>query len=246
MLVSSLVADRFLDSCNLGRENRILEIGTGRGTITKILAERVAFVESFEIDRKLFETAMELLSPHRNVKLICADAFDYDLTGERFDGCVTSLPYSMSLRFLKWLARRSGQFSMTSAIVQTEFAKKLAAVPGEPSFRAVSVMAQISFKVELGFKIGRKAFSPPPKVESRVVHFTPNYDLELPFFDERKIRILDFIFSFRGRHLSSALKKLFPDKKIEAYPQDLLSTRVESISPEEYVKIITLTEEMMS
>jgi 16S rRNA (adenine1518-N6/adenine1519-N6)-dimethyltransferase len=245
MLVSPVVADRFLDSCNLGRESRILEIGAGRGILTQKLAERVAFVESFEIDRKLFEATSKLVSPYRNVKLICADAFDYHLRGERFDSCVTSLPYAASLKFVRWLVQRSGQFSMASAIVQSEFAKKLASDPGVPSFRAVSVMAQISFKVELGFKIGRRAFSPPPKVESRVVHFIPNNEVDLPFFNVKKIRILDFIFSFRGRHLSSALKKLLQDKKVEAFSQDLLSSRVESIPPKEYLKIISQTEEMI-
>jgi ribosomal RNA small subunit methyltransferase A len=245
MLVSKTIANQFIDSCNLGQNSRVLEIGSGLGILTQMLAEKAAFVKSFEIDRALFEATERLVSLNKNVTLIQADAFDYDLNNEKYDACVTSLPYSESLRFIKWLALRVSQFKMAAAIVQSEFAKKLTATPGQPSYRAVSVLAQISFKIDILFNVGKDSFNPPPRVESSAIHLIPAPEVSLPFFKEERIWILDFIFSFRGRHLSSALKKLLPGKNVGNIFDDFLAARVETISPRDYVEIIQRTEEMV-
>jgi ribosomal RNA small subunit methyltransferase A len=245
MLVSNTIANRFVDSCNLGKNSRVLEIGSGQGILTQKLADKAAFVKSFEIDRALLETSERFFSEYKNVQLIQADAFDYDFN-EKYDVCITSLPYSESLRFIKWLALRASQFKLAAAIVQAEFAKKLTATPGQPSYRAVSVIAQIGFKVSILFNVSRDSFSPPPRVESSAIHLIPPSENSLPYFNEERIRILDFIFSFRGRHLSSALKKLHSGKYVGSIFDDLLTARVETLSPKDYVKIIQLAEELVA
>ncbi len=245
MLVSTTIANQFIDSCNLGQNSRVLEIGSGRGILTQRLAEKVGFVKSFEVDRALFEATRRVVSSYKNVQLIRDDAFGYDLKNEKFDACITSLPYSESLRFIKWLALRASQFDLTAAIVQYEFARKLTANPGQPSYRAVSVLAQISFEIKIIFDVGRDCFSPPPRVESSAVHLVPDPEVSLPFFNEERIQILDFIFSFRGRHLSSALKKLLPGKNAGNIFDDFLADRVETIAPEDYVKIVQRIEEIV-
>jgi 16S rRNA (adenine1518-N6/adenine1519-N6)-dimethyltransferase len=245
MLVSPTIANQFIDSCDLGQNSRVLEIGSGRGILTQKIADKAAFVKSFEVDRALFEATERLVSSYKNVQLIHADAFAYDLKNEKFDVCITSLPYSESLRFIKWLALRASQFKLTAVIVQSEFAMKLIANPSQPSYRAVSVVAQISFEIKTLFNVGRDSFSPPPRVESSAVHIIPTSDVSLPFFNEERIRILDFIFSFRGRHLSSALKKLLPGKNVGNLFDDILAARVETISPMDYMKIIQQAEKIV-
>jgi len=246
MLVSTAIADHFISSCNLGQNSRVLEIGSGRGILTQRLAEKAAFVKSFEVDQALFEATKKLVSSYKNVQLIQADAFGYDLKNERFDACVTSLPYSESLRFIKWLVQKTNRFNLVAAIVQAEFAKKLTARPGESSYRAVSVMAQISFEIEALFNVGRYSFSPPPKVESTAIQLIPTSEMTRPFFNRERIRILDLVFSFRGRRLYSALKKLLPGKNVETIFEDILAARVETISPKDYSKIIQQVEEFLA
>jgi 16S rRNA (adenine1518-N6/adenine1519-N6)-dimethyltransferase len=238
MLASSVVAERLVESCGLSSESRVLEIGTGHGMLTEKIATRSKFVESFEIDPELYKEIRSSLETFGNVKLICGDAFSYDFSGQKFDVCVTSLPYSQSLRFIRWLALRSDLFGKSVAIVQSEFADKLASPPGMRSFRAVSVIAQINFDIECLFDVGKEEFVPQPLVESRAIKLVPrNNDIQ-PFFNEKRLRILDFVFSFRGRKLSSAVKKLNPKGFEISIPNAILSTRIEGISPSEYKAII--------
>jgi 16S rRNA (adenine1518-N6/adenine1519-N6)-dimethyltransferase len=238
MLVSPAIAERLIGCCNLGPGSRVFEIGAGRGILTQRLAERTSLVKSFEIDRNLFEVTKKLVSNNTNVELLGRDAFQYDLKDERYDVCLTSLPYSESLHFIKWIARRAENFKVAVAIIQSEFAQKLIATPGQPNYRAISVISQIAFSVEILFSVGRASFRPPPKVESKAVRLWPILRGSQPFFDDDRIRILDFVFSFRGRLLSSALKKLLGDIKPVALSKELLSSRVETISPESYAEML--------
>src|SRR5579862_1324605 len=96
MLMSETVADKLVEACSLSQSARVLEIGTGLGVLTSRLAEKSAFVKSFEIDEHLFETVRKSLSRYENVELLLGDAFEHELN-ERFDVCITSLPYSQSL-----------------------------------------------------------------------------------------------------------------------------------------------------
>ena len=236
MLASDLVADRVVGACDVSPEDRVLEIGTGRGVLTRRLAEEAAFVQSFEIDSQLFGNAKKLLSRYRNLEVVNGDAFEHELD-RPFDICVTSLPYSQSLRFLRWLAVHADCFKRSVAIVQLEFANKLVSTPGTPSYRAVSVVAQISFEIQNLFTIAKTDFDPPPSVVSRVLRLFPKNNLKQPFFDKSRIHVLDQLFSFRGRLLSSAVRKLAPEGSSRLSPETL-ATRMENLSPTEYSEIL--------
>ncbi len=209
MLASDLAADKLVAVCNLSRGERVLEIGTGLGILTRRLAEKSAFVKSFEIDDHFYEFAKKSLSTYQNVEVVKGDAFEHELD-EVFDICVTSLPYSQSLRFVRWLALNCRFFKRSVVIVQLEFANKLVSDPGIPSYRAISVVAQISFEIQKLFPIGKTDFDPPPRVASQVLGLSLNDRLEQPFFNKNSIHVLDQLFSFRGRRLSSAVKSSLP------------------------------------
>ena len=132
----------------------------------------------------------------------------------------------------------SRRFSLVSAIVQSEFAEKLTSASGERSYRAISVIAQISFQIEKLFRIGRINFDPPPRVESTAISLIPKFQASHFVLDHARIRTIDFIFSFRGRRLSSALKKLAPDQPLGLIPEQLKATRVENLTPGNYQEII--------
>lgn len=242
MLVSQHVADKFIQSCDLSHESLVLEIGTGRGMLTERLAQRSKSVISFEVDRQLFERTKERLAGYKNIELVCGDAFDSGLIDQRFDVCVTSLPYSQSLRFLKWCAQRPEPFNLCAAIVQLEFANKLTSAPKVRSYRAASVIAQISFRIETLFRVNRREFDPPPSVDSVTIHLYPNEDRKQPFFEEKRLRMLDFIFSFRGRRLSSVLKKLASSVNVDSMPKNIVDSRIEAITPDEYARILPVLE----
>jgi 16S rRNA (adenine1518-N6/adenine1519-N6)-dimethyltransferase len=239
MLNSESIVDSLVESCGLSPRSRVLEIGTGTGVLTKKLAKKAGHVVSFEVDRSLFELSKTALSGFENVQLILGDVFAHDISNEKFDVCVTSLPYSESLRFVKWISIRSNVFSSSSVILQSEFAEKLRSSPGTRPYRAVSVIAQISLQIEHLFDIERNQFNPPPLVNSEAIRLSPNPNFKQPFFDRKKMEVLDYIFSFRGRHLSSAMKKMGKQSQIMNFPAELLSSRIEMIPPEDYARIIS-------
>ncbi|MDA4129341.1 MAG: 16S rRNA (adenine(1518)-N(6)/adenine(1519)-N(6))-dimethyltransferase RsmA [Thaumarchaeota archaeon] len=237
MLVAERTADQIVDSSELLPEDVVLEIGTGTGTLTKRLAQRVKRVISYEVDPRLFEEACLDLLKFRNVELVYGDAFKKE-NDSAFNVCVTNLPYSQSLTFVKWLSRRPSRFRLAVATLQSEFAQKLLSAPGENSYKAVSVMAQLSFDLNRLFSIGPEAFHPKPKVNSEIVKFYPKTDIPWPFMDQRKITLLNFLFSFRGRFLNSAVKKLAERTSPITLSNAILSKRVEELSPAEFVLIL--------
>jgi len=236
MLISESIADRLVDASEITSEDAVLEIGAGTGMITRRLVQKAKSVISFELDEQLFDEAKTILSP-RNVDIRLGDAFK-SADEIRFDACVTSLPYSESLKFIKWLSLRSGTFRCCVAIVQSEFAQKISSESGKSSYRAVSVIAQNSFEIERLFSIQREEFDPPPTVLSEAIRLTPRKDISQPFFDAKRIAITNQLFSFRGRLLSAAIKKLARRNDNLAISKDLLNTRVEDLEPNEIAELV--------
>jgi 16S rRNA (adenine1518-N6/adenine1519-N6)-dimethyltransferase len=245
MLASDVVADNLIAACNVSATDRVLEIGTGLGKLTGRLAEKAAFVKSFEIDSEYYTVVRRSLSRFQNLEVVSGDAFGYELD-EVYDVCVTALPYSQSLKFVRWLALNSKFFKRSIVIVQLEFANKLLSNPGIQSFRAISVIAQISFEIQKLFPIAKTDFDPPPNVVSQALRLFPNDRLKQPFFDITRIHVLDQLFSFRGRRLSSAMRKLSVEGSSSYLSPEILSARIQNISPLEYSEILPQIELRMS
>ena len=245
MLISEEIANRFVDAAEIVKDETVLEIGTGTGMITRRLCAIGKTVISYEIDSQVFEETRQSLSSYENLELKLGDAFDAS-NEVCFDVCVTSLPYSESLRFVKWLSMRSGGFKRCLAIVQSEFAEKISSKPGSDSYRAVSVIAQDSFEIERLFPIQREKFEPPPKVLSEVVKMTPKKIPRQPFFDSKRILLVNQLFSFRGRLLSAAVRKIVKPERRGEIPQEFLSTRVEDLSPDQIADLTLKIEAIMA
>ncbi len=237
MLASPEIADDLIEASAISKDEVVLEIGTGKGMLTGRLCQKAKRVISFEIDRRLYESAARLLSEYSNLELRFGDAFVH--MEVQFDVCVTSLPYSESLRFVKWLAIRSGSFKRCVAVLQSEFVGKITSSPGRDSYRAISVVAQNSFKIERLFFVENEKFDPPPGVLSEAVRVVPRKDPQQPFFDEGRIALLNKLFSFRGRLLSGAIKKI--DHEIDI-PSELQKSRIEDLSPNQFADLIPMLE----
>ena len=241
MLASDVVAQRIISEAVLRPTDNVLEIGTGTAVLTKLLAKRARYVKTYEIDRSLFEIAKSELASFENVDLVLGDAFTAEPAPE-FDLCVTSLPYSQSLRFLKWAAFNSATIHKFLAVVQLEFADKLSAEVGSKSYRAASVIAQISFDIERLLLISSREFVPQPKVMSQLIRLNPKLLHGAPFFNRRRLEILTSLFSNRKKTLASALKKIVSKKEILLFDASLFRKRVESFSPSQFASIIELLE----
>ena len=241
MLSSEDVARRIVEFAAIGQNDNVLEIGTGQGMITKYLSRKARRVVSYEVDDALWQRSQQYFAESPNISVILGNAFDRKNDFD-FDICVTSLPYSESLNFIKWLSAKSAQFKRCVAVLQSEFIKKLASPTGSESYRAVSVIAQDSFQIEELFSIDRNQFRPPPKVTSGAVLLTPRKDIPQPFFTKNRILLLSRLFSFRGRLLSAAFKKMGLSATIS---QNLLNKRIENLTPSQFLELISDVEVSM-
>lgn len=214
MLVDRRILNRIVDAAKIGRDEVVLEAGTGQGILTAELCKIAKNVVSYEVDKKLYHRAKAQLQ-FQNLELVNADLFK--TTNLEFDIFVSNLPYSRSRDAFEWLATR--KFKRAIVMVQEEFANKLAARPGGKSYRAISTLAAHCFSIEKLLSVGKQSFEPPPKVESTVIRVIP-----INTVAKRTVKNLNLLFSKRNRKASTVaaqagVKAAFGDKRIDQLAQ---------------------------
>lgn len=162
-LVSAGVASRIAAMAGIRGDDRVLEVGTGRGILTPLLCRSAHRVVSVESDAQLYGEAAARLRQD-NLTLLHGDGFAH---ADDFDVFVSNLPYSQSRRAVEWLA--TVPFRCGVVMVQEEFLQKAAGTG--PERRAISVVWQEAFEVHDSFRVGPRNFEPPPQVNSVVVGF---------------------------------------------------------------------------
>jgi 16S rRNA (adenine1518-N6/adenine1519-N6)-dimethyltransferase len=218
-LTDEAVIDLMVSNAQITKTDRVVEIGTGRGVVTKELCRVAEHVEGYEIDRENYEATdslgLDRLTLHRE------DAFS---APRDFDVLVASLPYSESSNFVEWLAGLS--YRRAIVLLQSDFVRKLLAVPGDEQYRAISVISQISSDVRVIRYVSRESFDPPPRVLSALVSIVPRRVLST-----EQTRLIKILFSQRRKRFATAVRKLSLK-----FPEDsptILSRRVEQLTPGE-------------
>jgi 16S rRNA (adenine1518-N6/adenine1519-N6)-dimethyltransferase len=208
------------------RSNEIvLEIGTGKGALTRELRRACGRLEGYEVDAVNLEATREAAGAP-NVNLHLADVFDLSPS---FDVLVSSLPYSRSADFVEWISQM--KYDRAVVLLQEDFAKKITSPPGDRNYRAVSAIAQISSDIGLHDKVGRESFSPQPKVSSRIVTFAPRVRLRKP-----ELILIKRLFALRRRRVSSALADVGIERaSSHGDPRE----RVYQLPPEEVYRMVS-------
>ena len=201
----------------IGPADKVLEIGTGRGALTKELAGLGASFLGFEIDRANFDETSDLVRG-TSARVVLADAFE---ERPEFDILVSSLPYSESAPFVKWLSGM--EFRKAVVVLQEDFVRKLMARPGSRDYRGISALAQICFDINVLSRVPRAAFSPQPRVGSVIASFSPRRRV-----GSAEVANVIRLFSLRRRLADSALAELRMNGA-----QSFGRRRVNSLSPDE-------------
>jgi 16S rRNA (adenine1518-N6/adenine1519-N6)-dimethyltransferase len=201
-LVDPDVIGRILSFAGIGSSDSVLEIGTGRGALTKELAKRGKSLVGYEIDRENFQETVEVVRG-TGAKIVLADAFEQK---PKFDVLVSSLPYSASASFVRWLCGL--EFRRAVVVLQEDFIRKIMARPGERDYRGVSALVGVAFDVEVLGRVGRSSFSPPPRVSSVIVSFTSKRRV-----GHDEVSSIMRLFSLRRRRVDSALAELGMTKR---------------------------------
>lgn len=162
------------DDAALTRDDVVLEVGAGAGTLTRALAERAGKVIAFEIDHSLEPTLSHTLRDYDNVTVIYDDVTQYSeeeldaLTGGRYK-VVANLPYYITTPLLfMFLDRVNTPVSLT-VMVQKEVAERICANEKKGDYGALSVSVAVRADAEITRIVPREKFTPAPNVDSAVV-----------------------------------------------------------------------------
>lgn len=199
--------------------DRVLEIGPGPGGLTRALLGAGAHVTAIERDARCIEALGDLHEFFPNqLDVIEDDALKADeaaiLNANMPVAIVANLPYNISTELLiKWLKAGAPLWSSMTLMFQKEVADRILAAPGSKTYGRLSVIAQASSHPARAFDLPAKAFTPPPKVTSSVVHFSP----AAPPCDLAALeQVTAAAFGQRRKMLRSSLKSIFAGRLEEA------------------------------
>jgi len=238
---------RIIQIAQLSKDDLVIEIGPGRGRLTKMLAERVRNVIAIELDERLFEELKVHLAGYNNVELVHGDALKYPYEDLPEFKVVANIPYYITtpliFRLLETKQRRQADKarnlkSMTLTI-QKEVAERIVAAPGGKDYGVLSVMVQYYTEPRLKFIIPRGAFRPIPKIYSAVVHFKVRQDPPVSVTDEGLFfKVVKTAFSQRRKMLPNTLKGLREDIKDKITEAGIdPNRRPETLSIEEFARL---------
>jgi 16S rRNA (adenine1518-N6/adenine1519-N6)-dimethyltransferase len=196
---------------NLG-QGTCIEIGPGPGGLTRGLLDCGArHVVAIERDDRAIAIQQEIAAAYPGrLEIMAADALEVDCTtlGEAPRRIVANLPYNIStVLLLQWL-RQANAFESMTLMFQKEVVDRLAAAPRSPDYGRLSVITQWICHVHPLFNVDRRAFTPPPAVESTVVKLEPRPEPLAPARFATMEKVTAAAFGQRRKMLRSSLKAL--------------------------------------
>lgn len=247
-LVDANLQRKIVEAFGASPDDEVLEIGPGRGALTRHLVGRVGRLTLVEIDDVLAAALRERFDGRPDVRIVQADVLDVDLpsilTKPENTRVIGNIPYNITTPIIFKLLERPRPLDIV-LMVQAEVADRITASVGTKSYGALSVGVRSVARVERLFKVGRGAFRPVPRVESAVLRITPIRPEPLdPTEEERVRRVVRASFEWRRKQLRKILRD-HPDLNIEAdrvnevlNQQDLSGqARPETLEPERFVAL---------
>lgn len=174
-LIDANILTKIVEAAQITKEDTVLEIGPGIGTMTQYLAEAAERVIAVEIDRDLIPILEETLAPYDNVSLLCADILKVDLielVNENGGGplkVVANLPYYITTPIIMALFESHIPLTSITVMVQSEVADRMQTGPGSKDYGALSLAVQYYAKPEIVARVPASCFTPRPNVDSTVV-----------------------------------------------------------------------------
>ena len=224
------------------KQSDVLEIGPGPGGLTRsLLNEGARQVVSIEKDNRCIAALEEIQSlfPGR-LRLLQGDALSMNVTQYLMDPIkiIANLPYNIGTELLvRWLNSKNWPsfWQSMTLMFQKEVANRIVARPGSKAYGRLSVMSQWRCNTKIAFNIPATAFTPPPKVESAVVHFEALNEPKFPAEVDKLEFVVSKAFNQRRKMLRGALKGHFINVEEGLYSIGILPTkRAENITVQEY------------
>ncbi|MDX1654882.1 MAG: 16S rRNA (adenine(1518)-N(6)/adenine(1519)-N(6))-dimethyltransferase RsmA [Candidatus Competibacteraceae bacterium] len=239
-LHDTTVVARIVDAVHPRPGEHLVEIGPGLGAMTRQLLPRVGRLEAVELDRDVIPRLQARCRDLGELVVYQQDALDFDfaalVTDDRPLRLVGNLPYNISTPLLFHLLRSASLIQDMHFMLQKEVVERLAADPGGRDYGRLSVMIQFHCRVDTLFPVAPEAFSPAPKVDSKVVRLIPRPQPPVAVAPERLARLVRQAFAQRRKTLRNNLRGLLEVGEIQAAGIDP-GVRPETLSLEQFAAL---------
>jgi 16S rRNA (adenine1518-N6/adenine1519-N6)-dimethyltransferase len=252
-LRSEKALEEIIAAAELKKSDRVLEIGSGTGILSRRLLTVVESLIAVEIDRDLCRKLTKTLGKKDNFLLLQGDFLNLDLNQllssfpqfQQPNKVVANIPYNITGSILEKLLGTIAQPATTAyksivLLVQKEVGDRLTATPGNKAYGALSVRVQYLASCELICTVPAKAFYPPPKVDSAVVKLLPR-PIQTPANNPHQLETLIKLgFASRRKMLRNNLKSIIEPEQLTQLLEQLNidpQARAENLSLEQWINL---------
>lgn len=244
-LIDSNVLENIVEAAGITKDDFVLEIGPGIGTMTQYLCESARQVLAVEIDKMLIPILEDTLSEYDNVEVINQDVLKVDiksLVEEKNNGrpikVVANLPYYITTPIIMGLFESKVPIESITIMVQKEVADRMQTGPGSKDYGALSLAVQYYSDAKVMLNVSATCFMPRPNVDSAVIKLTRHQEPPVEVKDESLMfRIIRASFNQRRKTLVNGLKN---SSELD-FSKEEITEAIKSIGKEENIRGEKLT-----
>lgn len=215
-LINEEVVKNIVGCSNIEKEDLVIEIGPGLGTLTKYLLEKAGKVICIELDTKMLQILEDRFSLYNNFKLINNDVLKVDLKNiikkEKEEGkiknvkIVANLPYYITTPIIMKLLEEELELESITVMIQKEVADRLIATPGEKNTGAITYSVYYYADSEAIMEVPNSSFIPEPEVTSKVIKLNIRKEPAVkPKDKEKMFKIIKYAFMQKRKTLLNSL-----------------------------------------
>lgn len=175
-MTSQCLLDRIVDLSTIEKNDMVIEIGAGKGHLTRALCKKCGYLYSIEIDKKLFEKTKSKLSDVSNLRLIHGDFLKYRLPAKGEYKVFSNIPYFITTQIIDKLTEAPNPPKDIWIVLEKGAAKRFMGMPRESS---KSLLLKVNWELELLYYFKKDDFHPKPSVDSVLLHLSKKCNPDL-------------------------------------------------------------------
>lgn len=248
-LIDGNIVKKIVRDAGITKDDYVLEVGPGVGTLTEELALNAKGVVAVEIDKSLLPILDITLKPYKNIEIVHGDILDIDIKSlieEKMEGgpvkVVANLPYYVTTPIIARFLEEDLNVESLTIMVQKEVAQRMVSLEGSKAYGSLSVFVSFYSNPEILLTVPKSVFMPSPKIDSAVIKL--NMKKDFPEVDkEQFFKVVKASFSKRRKTILNALSSYGFNLEKDDFKIGLETagidpkSRAEELSLEEFVKI---------
>lgn len=222
-MIDKNIQNKIIAGCRLSEQDTVLEIGSGRGELTLLIAGKVKRLISIEIDKDLYAALKLKIKAYKNSRLINQDILKCNLkrcllNSKEKIKVIGNVPYYISTPIIEHLLKYKDNVEEIYITVQKEFAQRVISNPGSKGYGSLSCFVQYYTQPKILFYIKKNSFYPAPKIDSALLKLEIRRSPLLRLKDEKLFfKIIRAAFNKRRKTLRNSLSGTLPINKLENF-----------------------------